>query len=189
MEGGGLAWRGVHFAGSRETQSAAPSPPLRNQCRRPGTHPAADELAQDMGVLPTGHSRGHLAWSLPHNHNPLPPLQLPPGSPSVPLWPPFPVLLATRSRGLGWPLLGQPRIPLKGRKRVADCRAHPTVRDHGLALTDMKDKREGEATGQDGRGLGPRKGQVCPAVPALPAIPTVPTLPPAPGTRDSQYSL
>ena len=82
MEGGGQAWRGVQSAGSRETQSAAPSPPLRSQCRRPGTRPAANEQAQDTGVLPTGHSRGHLAWSLPHNHNPLPPS---PAAPRQPL--------------------------------------------------------------------------------------------------------
>ena len=59
-----------------------PAPPLGSQCRRPGTRPTADEPAQDTGLLPTGHSRGHLVWSLPHNHDPLPPS---PAAPRQPL--------------------------------------------------------------------------------------------------------
>ena len=68
-------WRGgvCSLQEAERSSLLPPAPPLGSQCRRPGTHPAANEPAQDTGLLPTGHSRGHLVWSLPHNHDPVPP--------------------------------------------------------------------------------------------------------------------
>ena len=94
------------------------------------------------GCCPRGTPGGIWSGPFPTITTQSPPLQLPPGSPSVPLWPPFPVL-ATRSRGVGWSLLGQPRMPLKGRVGAADCKPHPTVQgDCSQAPTDGKDTSE-----------------------------------------------
>ena len=77
-------WRGgvCSLQEAERSSLLPPAPPLGSQCRRPGTHPAANEPAQDTGLLPTGHSRGHLVWSLPHNHDPVPPS---PAAPRQPL--------------------------------------------------------------------------------------------------------
>lgn len=116
------------------------------------------------GCCPRGTPGGIWSGPFPTITTHSPPLQLPPGSPSVPLWPPFPVLLATRSRGVGWPLLGQPRMPLKGRVgELLQTTPHSTGRLQ--PGPDRQERYKREAEGQDARGLGPRKGQVCPAIP------------------------
>lgn len=123
------------------------------------------------GCCPRGTPGGIWPGPFPTITTHSPPLRLPPGSPSVPLWPPFPVLLATRSRGVGWPLLRQPRMPLKGQIGAADCRPHPIVQgDRSLALTDMKDKR-GRGHGTRWTWAGAKGGAGVPCRPSPPRPP------------------
>ena len=120
------------------------------------------------GCCPRGTPGGIWSGPFPTITTQSPPLQLPPGSPSVPLWPPFPVL-ATRSRGVGWSLLGQPRMPLKGRVGAADCKPHPTLQgDCSQAPTDRTGRIQARGCGTGCTWAGAKEGVGVPCRPALP---------------------